>query len=870
MKILPLSRLLSGFLSTSQHNANMEKIEDAFENTLSRDGSSPNAMQANLDMGSNRLINVGAPVEPNDAVRLQDITDIASGGITLNTAWANVTDKPTTFAPSAHTHPVSEITGFTESVEDTIGGSLLAGTNLSVSYDDVTGKTTISNTAPAGGDLLSTNNLSDLTNVSTARTNLGLGTVATHAHTEYAAAAHTHVPTDITGLQEAVEDYIGSAVTAGANVTVSYNDATGKTTITASSGSGLIPLFTDFGGATGNTPAANNTALTNAEASSSENIWLPEGTYSITTDPFTLTKNYVGPGRFFRINYYRHGVRNLLTNPGYNVDSTNNPYGQDQVTPFSDVENIKINPSVPRHNLNPLYGVGSQTRDYFGQQWAPHWLDMTVEESGGYSGLTARMPSGANAGDTSVTLDSSAGLSIGDTVGFGPVMDDWRESKVLTNIVGNTIHWAGGLANSYPVLGGAAGEGLGPAVSKGSRTWNSAYMVALTGKSGGDNIAYGAILDANYTPTAGQRHFFNTQTTGVLEGVVTMSNKGNYGKITEFSIIEPTTATGGNGAIADVRTLYRNKSWEYGAVWGGYYISSAGTRAVDFALNLGGTFMRGLDTVRANFSHTSSVAVAAAAAATTVTLDSVFGAVVGGTFTLVGGTHTITAINTTTKVVTFTPGLIDVAAVGAIVTFNKSGAAINLATGHKTYFNSSVSTVGHPCLSQGEGYFGNVLGDTYMHHDSDGSGGFWEVYSGAYRLRLRNTGTLSFNGTFSTSGGGAMTSSGAITATTNIGAGTDLSAGGNLSVAGTASINGLSTLGSASVTTTLSVGSDLTVSGSMAVGGDVTAGNLKVGAGGKVYVGTNSWIDFDGTSMRFYMNGVLQGALDPTTGFYAI
>lgn len=47
-------------------NANNAKIIEAFENTVSRDGSTPNSMDANLDMDGNRIINHPAPVDDND------------------------------------------------------------------------------------------------------------------------------------------------------------------------------------------------------------------------------------------------------------------------------------------------------------------------------------------------------------------------------------------------------------------------------------------------------------------------------------------------------------------------------------------------------------------------------------------------------------------------------------------------------------------------------------------------------------------------------------------------------------------------------------------------------------------------------------
>jgi hypothetical protein len=50
----------SGFASQSQLNTNFENIQTAFDNTLSLDGSTPNAMQADLDLNENDLLNVRA------------------------------------------------------------------------------------------------------------------------------------------------------------------------------------------------------------------------------------------------------------------------------------------------------------------------------------------------------------------------------------------------------------------------------------------------------------------------------------------------------------------------------------------------------------------------------------------------------------------------------------------------------------------------------------------------------------------------------------------------------------------------------------------------------------------------------------------
>lgn len=58
MPKLNLNTISSRYASVAALNANFDAIETAIDNTLSRDGSSPNTMSANLDMDSNRIVNL--------------------------------------------------------------------------------------------------------------------------------------------------------------------------------------------------------------------------------------------------------------------------------------------------------------------------------------------------------------------------------------------------------------------------------------------------------------------------------------------------------------------------------------------------------------------------------------------------------------------------------------------------------------------------------------------------------------------------------------------------------------------------------------------------------------------------------------------
>ena len=55
----PITTIASGYYSRTALNTNFENLRDQFDNTLSLDGSTPNAMQADLDMNSNDILNAG-------------------------------------------------------------------------------------------------------------------------------------------------------------------------------------------------------------------------------------------------------------------------------------------------------------------------------------------------------------------------------------------------------------------------------------------------------------------------------------------------------------------------------------------------------------------------------------------------------------------------------------------------------------------------------------------------------------------------------------------------------------------------------------------------------------------------------------------
>lgn len=169
MAKLTLGDVGSGYNLQTVVNANNTLLEAALENTLSRDGTTPNTMSASLDMNSHRIINVAAGTSSSDAARLSDIN---LGLIEIQMACSNLTSALTAAttvgylrAPRAMTISAVRASLLTASSSGIVtidinkNGSTILSTKLTIDANETTSVTAatayvLSGTTVADDDLI--------------------------------------------------------------------------------------------------------------------------------------------------------------------------------------------------------------------------------------------------------------------------------------------------------------------------------------------------------------------------------------------------------------------------------------------------------------------------------------------------------------------------------------------------------------------------------------------------------------------------------------------------------------------------------------------------------------------------------------------
>lgn len=299
-----LANLQNETTAVSAINNNNAALTTAVNNTLSRDGTSPNQMNSDFDMNGHHIINLPTPINNSEPLRLQDSLLIAGGGVissnplpvggTANQVLTknSSTNYDTSWVTQNQTLPAGSVTG-TQIANNTIANANLTNmpaislkgnpTNSTASPQDftITGLSALSSPDPVADFLLiSENNSGTLRKVNTS--SMIASTVAGVAFVNGQAGSILSYYAPQGRLTLATNTPVMATSVAGAT-TIFYTPYVGNL-IPIYDGTNLVPrLFTELSAST--TDTTKSPAVIGTSKINDWFVWSDAGTLRLSHGP---------------------------------------------------------------------------------------------------------------------------------------------------------------------------------------------------------------------------------------------------------------------------------------------------------------------------------------------------------------------------------------------------------------------------------------------------------------------------------------------------------------------------------------------------------------------------------------------------------
>ena len=178
-----VTTIASGYYSRAALNANFEALNNAFDNTISRDGSTPNSIGGDLDLNGNEIINgIG---KFNNLYLNNALVSNLSTAFSFRSAWAGSTSYNLYDVVAESGNSYIALVAHTSG--SNFSSDLAAGKWFILAAKGASGS--------GSGDMLGSNNLSDLASSSAALGNLGISSTA--AELNYTDGVSSNIQTQL-------------------------------------------------------------------------------------------------------------------------------------------------------------------------------------------------------------------------------------------------------------------------------------------------------------------------------------------------------------------------------------------------------------------------------------------------------------------------------------------------------------------------------------------------------------------------------------------------------------------------------------------------------------------------------------------------